>query len=100
MIGSLILGAFLFLLGARLLFRAQHTDALKNKEIALETIIGYAVLVVAFLCGVIAGLVALNTNNIIVSVVGAVEASASAIVFVWYFISWMDGEIKEGHPSN
>lgn len=100
MVLSLLLGAVLLVLGATLLFYAKHLDVRKNKEIALTTMGGYSVLAVAFLCGAITGVIAINENVIVVVVIGAAEAILAAIVVARYFISWMDSDIHEGYPSN
>jgi hypothetical protein len=100
MILSLLIGAILAVLGTVLLFYATHLDSHKNKEIAVATVFGYVALVVAFLCGAISGVSALNTNSVSVTILGAAEAVGSAVVGIWYFLSRMSSDISQGYPSN
>jgi hypothetical protein len=100
MVLSILFGGVLTVLGAMLLFHSKHLDPTKNKEIAVESIVGYGVLVVAVLCGAISGIIALNTNNFTVAFMGAAEIVAAAIIGLPHFLSWMDSDIHEGYPSN
>jgi heme/copper-type cytochrome/quinol oxidase subunit 2 len=100
MILSIIFGAVLGVVGTALLFHAKHLDSQKNKEITYHTTIGYILIIVAFLCGIITGVIALNTDKVGMIIAGAAEAGAFAVIGLYYFTSWMEGDIREGHPSN
>ncbi len=100
MVLSLILGGVLTVLGAMLLFHANHLDSQKNKEITLFSMIGYIVLVIALLCGAVSSIIALNTNVVFIAVIGAIEIVAAGLIFGWHFLSWWESDIHEAHPSN